>query len=343
MQFGNPDANYRAFGYQWPGQTSVKYLNCFTFNGFSPNSMTSFTFASKEGGIDDNLVTAEGLNLKVYYRFAGNAEISSSEATNNAGAYLGTLGKYAVKVTYHKAFDPEDATSYVTSDMALENGTGNSVTFGGKAGSHTLTVSAEAVSYWLDNGYGSVNLHFAGKEGQVLAFQVTNFSGKPAGNGTLTISDYVLTESMRSTGLKIEIFWRAFDNDNDKVDGMVFTVTPNPAADADDPTTWLVSGYSYEYDAENAKFTFDGNESADKPVFSGISLADIELSFDGLVVLPFAGIAGIDNGTSHFVPPLYLDNPIFSHSLIGKSLSNFRISSIEYLIGCSGSSFETRK
>lgn len=264
VQFGNPDANYRAFGYQWPGETSVKYLNCFTFNGFSSNSMTSFTFASKEGGIDDNLVTAEGLNLKVYYRFAGNAEISSAEATNNAGAYLGTLGKYAVKVTYHKAFDPEDATSYVTSDMALQNGTGNSVTFGGKAGAHTLTVSAEAVAYWLDNGYGSVNLHFAGKEGQVLAFQVTNFSGKPAGNGTLTISDYVLTESMRSTGLKIEIFWRAFDNDNDKVDGMVFTVTPNPAADADDPTTWLVSGYSYEYDAENAKFTFGGNATADK-------------------------------------------------------------------------------
>lgn len=264
VQFGSPDANYRAFGYQWPGQTSVKYLNCFTYNGFGTNAMTTFTFGSKEGGLDESVLTADGLILKVYYRFAGNSEISSSEATNNAGAYVGTLGKYAVRLIYHQEFDPENAATYVTSDMTLENGEGDTVTFGGKAGAHTLTISGEAISYWMDHGFRSIRLYFGGKAGQTLAFQVTNFSGKPAGNGSLTIPEYVLTESMRSSGLKIDIFWRAFDNDNDKVDGMTFTVTPNPAANPEDPSTWLSSDYEFVYDAESAKYTATGKESTDK-------------------------------------------------------------------------------
>ena len=47
--------------------------------------------------------------------------------------------------------------------------------------------------------------------------------------------------------------------------------------------------------------------------------------------------------TFHFVPPLYLDKPIFSHSSIGKPLYKFLIFSIEYLTGYFVSFFEMRQ
>ena len=267
VQFGSPDTNYRIFGYKLQGQTSVKYLNCFTYNGFGSAAYFEIMFADPVKGMDESLVSEKGLEIEIFYRFAGNETISSEEAANNAGAYTGTLGKYILKITYDP-FDPENAATYVTSGMTV-TGSGNTLILGGTptGAGYVVTISPKAINYWMNNGVKTISFRFGQKEGQSLALRLLslpNFTTPYDANGTLTVREYALTESMRTSGLNIGIYFRDINNQNDKVDGMIFTVMPDAAADAEDPSTWIFSDFELSYNAETKKFTMNGNSDSDK-------------------------------------------------------------------------------
>lgn len=230
--FGNPDNCYRAIGYKLPGDENFRYVNCFQQKGFEDNTLFTLVIADEDGA-DEAIVTEEGIVLTFLYKYLGqnNATVDAKDEEK----YHGTLNRFALKIDYvltPKPFTPSDYMTYFdTSAKMTVNG--NSIIVTATAGTE-IKIIPEAVAYWLDNGYGSINLAFSSKEGQATTFDVKVDGTKPvpAAHRHLTISKYKLTEAMRTNGISLLPYYANFvdGNDNDDSDGYVMELSANIAS-----------------------------------------------------------------------------------------------------------------
>ncbi len=280
FMFGNPDNCYRAMGYKLPGDENFRYINVFQENGFGDNTKFELVIGN-ENGADEAVVTDEGIVITFLYRYNGTGGVTTDKEPEEK--YHGTLDRFALKMDYvlsPKPFTPNDYSTYFdTSAKMVING--NSATVTAAAGTE-IKIVPEAVAYWLDNGFGSINLSFTKKEGQATTFDVVVDGTKPvpAAHQKLSILKYKLTEAMRETGISLLPYYANFvdGNDNADSDGYVMELSANVAFNIDKKSTWLVSEYSIAYDETNARFEVTDGDPGTEQIEQDITLTSELLS-----------------------------------------------------------------
>lgn len=280
FMLGNPDKCYRAMGYKLPGDENFRYVNIFQENGFGDNTKFELVIGN-ENGADEAVVTDKGIVITFLYRYNGADNVVTDKEPEEK--YHGTLDRFALKMEYvlsPKPFTPNDYSTYFdTSAKMVING--NFVTVTAAAGTE-IKIIPEAVAYWLDNGFGSINLLFTKKEGQATTFDVVVDGTKPvpATHQKLSILKYKLTEAMRETGISLRPYYVNFvdGNDNAESDGYVMELSANAAFNIDNKSTWLVSGYSIAYDETNARFEVTDGDPGTEQIEQDITLTPELLS-----------------------------------------------------------------
>lgn len=280
FMLGNPDKCYRAMGYKLPGDENFRYVNIFQENGFGDNTKFELVIGN-ENGADEAVVTDKGIVITFLYRYNGADNVVTDKEPEEK--YHGTLDRFALKMDYvlsPKPFTPNDYSTYFdTSAKMVING--NFVTVTAAAGTE-IKIIPEAVAYWLDNGFGSINLSFTKKEGQATTFDVVVDGTKPvpATHQKLSILKYKLTEAMRETGISLRPYYVNFvdGNDNADSDGYVMELSANAAFNIDNKSTWLVSGYSIAYDETNARFEVTDGDPGTEQIEQDITLTPELLS-----------------------------------------------------------------
>lgn len=280
FMLGNPDKCYRAMGYKLPGDENFRYVNIFQENGFGDNTKFELVIGN-ENGADEAVVTDKGIVITFLYRYNGADNVITDKEPEEK--YHGTLDRFALKMDYvlsPKPFTPNDYSTYFdTSAKMVING--NFVTVTAAAGTE-IKIIPEAVAYWLDNGFGSINLSFTKKEGQATTFDVVVDGTKPvpATHQKLSILKYKLTEAMRETGISLRPYYVNFvdGNDNADSDGYVMELSANAAFNIDNKSTWLVSGYSIAYDETNARFEVTDGDPGTEQIEQDITLTPELLS-----------------------------------------------------------------
>lgn len=280
FMLGNPDKCYRAMGYKLPGDENFRYVNIFQENGFGDNTKFELVIGN-ENGADEAVVTDKGIVITFLYRYNGADNVVTDKEPEEK--YHGTLDRFALKMEYvlsPKPFTPNDYSTYFdTSAKMVING--NFVTVTAAAGTE-IKIIPEAVAYWLDNGFGSINLLFTKKEGQATTFDVVVDGTKPvpATHQKLSILKYKLTEAMRETGISLRPYYVNFvdGNDNAESDGYVMELSANAAFNIDNKSTWLISGYSIAYDETNARFEVTDGDPGTEQIEQDITLTPELLS-----------------------------------------------------------------
>ncbi len=280
FMLGNPDKCYRAMGYKLPGDENFRYVNIFQENGFGDNTKFELVIGN-ENGADEAVVTDKGIVITFLYRYNGADNVVTDKEPEEK--YHGTLDRFALKMDYvlsPKPFTPNDYSTYFdTSAKMVING--NFVTVTAAAGTE-IKIIPEAVAYWLDNGFGSINLSFTKKEGQATTFDVVVDGTKPvpATHQKLSILKYKLTEAMRETGISLRPYYVNFvdGNDNADSDGYVMELSANAAFNIDNKSTWLISGYSIAYDETNARFEVTDGDPGTEQIEQDITLTPELLS-----------------------------------------------------------------
>lgn len=280
FMLGNPDKCYRAMGYKLPGDENFRYVNIFQENGFGDNTKFELVIGN-ENGADEAVVTDKGIVITFLYRYNGADNVVTDKEPEEK--YHGTLDRFALKMDYvlsPKPFTPNDYSTYFdTSAKMVING--NFVTVTAAAGTE-IKIIPEAVAYWLDNGFGSINLSFTKKEGQATTFDVVVDGTKPvpATHQKLSILKYKLTEAMRETGISLRPYYVNFvdGNDNADSDGYVMELSANAAFNIDKKSTWLISGYSIAYDETNARFEVTDGDPGTEQIEQDITLTPELLS-----------------------------------------------------------------
>lgn len=273
FMFGNPDKCYRAMGYKLPGDENFRYVNVFQEDGFGDNTLFSLVIGD-ENGADEAVVTEDGIVLTFLYRYKGQGGVT---VDTDEEKYHGTLDRFALKMDYiltPKPFTPSDYSTYFdTSAKMVINGESIIVT---AAAGTEIKIVPEAVAYWLDNGFGSINLTFSSKEGQATTFDVVVDGTKPvpAAHKKLSIVKYALTEAMRESGISLLPYYANFvdGNDNAESDGYVMELSANVAFNIDKKSTWLVSEYSIVYDDTNARFEVSDGDPGTEQIEQDITL-----------------------------------------------------------------------
>lgn len=229
FKFGNPDNCYRAMGYKLPGDENFRYVNVFQTEGLGDNTLFTLVIAD-ENGADETVVTETGITLTLLYRYNGKDGVTSDKEPEEK--YHGTLNNFALKIEYVLAprpFTPDDYTTYFDTSAKM-TAKDSSVVVTAAAGTQ-LTIRPEAVAYWLDNGFDSINLEFTCKEGQATTFDVVVDGTKPVppAHKQLTITAYKLTEAMRTKGIALQPYYANFvdGQPHDESDGYVMAISTN--------------------------------------------------------------------------------------------------------------------
>ena len=106
-------------------------------------------------------------------------------------------------IEFIKEFNPEtDEVISTATDCVYAEGI---YTLTGK--DPRVTVLAKAISYWLDNGYTSIDIIVSDKEGQRAGKNVQINGADHGTNNQTTTVNVTLTEEMRASGLSLILYW----------------------------------------------------------------------------------------------------------------------------------------
>ena len=110
---------------------------------------------------------------------------------------------YVMAISTNKPFNPEtDEVISTATDYVYAEGI---YTLTGK--DPRVTVLAKAISYWLDNGYTSIDIIVSDKEGQRAGKNVQINGVDHGANDQTTTVNVTLTEEMRASGLSLILYW----------------------------------------------------------------------------------------------------------------------------------------